>query len=315
MEKKFVSAVIYLNNNEKEIIPFLDKIVPEFASHFEQYEFIFVDDCSEDNTVSLIKDYSNQHDFKGVFSIIYMGFYQGIEAAMNAGRDISIGDFVYEFDNVLGDYNKSIIIEIYERMLSGYDIVSASPNGKMRLSSRLFYKIFNRNSKTNISIETESFRIISRRAINRIKSIGTHIPYRKAIYAGCGLKRCEIKYESLLNARERKNALKQNGNVFQRGRVAFDYYIYFTNVMEKISMIISAIFFLFFLGTAFYSLIDYFMDGTVIEGWTSTVCFISFGFLGVFVILTIILKYLSVLLDLVFRKQKYLVADIEKIVG
>ena len=85
--------------------------------------------------------------------------------------------------------------------------------------------------------------------------------------------------------------------------------------MEKISLIISAIFFLFFFGTVFYSLIDYFVNGSAIEGWTSTVCFISFGFLGIFVVLTIILKYLSVLLDLIFRKQKYLVADIEKIVG
>lgn len=315
MEKKFVSAVIYLNNSEKEIIPFLNKIIPVFSNNFEHYEFIFVDDSSEDNTVCIIKDYLNKHDYKGVFSIIYMGFYQGIEAAMNAGRDISIGDFVYEFDNVLSDFKESLILEIYEKMLSGYDIVSASPNGNMRLSSKLFYKIFNGNSKANLSIETESFRIISRRAINRIKAIGTHIPYRKAVYASCGLKRSDIKYDSSLSIAERKNLLKQNGNLLQRGRVAFDYYIYFTNVMEKISLIISVIFFLFFFGTVFYSLIDYFVNGSAIEGWTSTVCFISFGFLGIFVVLTIILKYLSVLLDLIFRKQKYLVADIEKIVG
>jgi len=42
--------------------------------------------------------------------------------------------------------------------------------------------------------------------------------------------------------------------------------------------------------------------------------FLALGFFGVFALLTIILKYLSVLLNLVFRQQRYLVADIEKVV-
>ena len=46
----------------------------------------------------------------------------------------------------------------------------------------------------------------------------------------------------------------------------------------------------------------------------STMGFLALGFFGVFALLTIILKYLSVLLNLIFRQQRYLVADIEKIV-
>lgn len=42
--------------------------------------------------------------------------------------------------------------------------------------------------------------------------------------------------------------------------------------------------------------------------------FLALGFFGVIALLTIILKYLSVLLNLVFRQQRYLVADIEKVV-
>ena len=75
------------------------------------------------------------------------------------------------------------------------------------------------------------------------------------------------------------------------------------------------LFLLLFLGIGVYSIVDYFINGTAIEGWTSTVCLVAIGFFGIFIILTIILKYLSVLLDLVFKKQKYLVADIEKIVS
>ena len=38
------------------------------------------------------------------------------------------------------------------------------------------------------------------------------------------------------------------------------------------------------------------------------------GIFGVFALLTIILKYLSVMLNLIFKKQRYLIMDIEKVV-
>jgi dolichol-phosphate mannosyltransferase len=50
-----------------------------------------------------------------------------------------------------------------------------------------------------------------------------------------------------------------------------------------------------------------------VEGWISTMGFLALGFFGVFALLTIILKYLSVVLNLIFKQQRYLIADIEKV--
>ena len=58
-------------------------------------------------------------------TIINMGFSHGLEAAMNAGIDLSIGDFVFEFDSCYMDYDKSLIMDVYFKSLEGYDIVSA----------------------------------------------------------------------------------------------------------------------------------------------------------------------------------------------
>lgn len=314
MEKKFVSAVFYLHNDELRINQCLDLVVPTIMNNFEQYEFIFINDGCDDGTIYHIREYMKKTNLTGIVSIIHMGFQQGIEAAMNAGRDASIGDFVYEFDSVIGDYDSKLIMDAYKELISGYDIVSVSVNEKERFSSRGFYKIFNQNSKIKMKIGTESFRIVSRRAINRIKSIGSYIPYRKAVYASCGLNTTNLKYKSTISSQDKKKLEKEESN-FSRATNAINYLIYFTNVMSKISMIISAIFLLVFVGIVIYALSDYFISGSVIEGWTSTITFISFGFLGIFIMLTIILKYLSILLDLIFKKQKYLVSDIEKIVG
>ena len=57
MEKKFVSTVFYLNNDEKVIDNFLDLVVPTITNNFEQYEFIFVNDGCVDGTLFHIKEY------------------------------------------------------------------------------------------------------------------------------------------------------------------------------------------------------------------------------------------------------------------
>ena len=63
----------------------------------------------------------------------------------------------------------------------------------------------------------------------------------------------------------------------------------------------------------FYTLTVYLGGGQPIEGWTTTMLVLTLGFFGVFLILAIVLKYLSLLVDLVFRHQKYLVESVEKL--
>ena len=79
-------------------------------------------------------------------------------------------------------------------------------------------------------------------------------------------------------------------------------------------MIISGVFLLITIGVGLYILRDLFGNRQVVEGWLSTMAFLAMGFFGVFTLLTIILKYLSVLLNLVFKQQRYLISDIEKVV-
>ena len=191
--KEFISAVIYVHNNEKTIGKFLLDINKELEKNFEHYEIILVNDFSKDNSKDEIKKVcENIKD--SMVSIVTMSYYQGLEFAMNAGIDLAIGDFVFEFDNTIMDYDSSLIMDVYKKCLSGNDIVSTSPKNKRRLTSKLFYSIFNRHSRRNNKIDTESLRIISRRAINRVNSLNKSIPYRKAIYSNCGLKKEIIKY-------------------------------------------------------------------------------------------------------------------------
>lgn len=306
-EKNFISAVIYVHNNEKEIGNFLEKINEKLHENFDKYEIICVNDASIDNSVEEIKKISDKISGT-IISIINMSYYQGIELSMNAGTDLSIGDFVYEFDNIYIDYDLDVIMDVYKESLKGYDIVSAKSDSKKRMSSRLFYKIFNKNSNSMYQIHTETFRIISRRALNRVKSMNKTIPYRKAVYANCGLKVNVIVYQAVEDVHTKIS--KENSDI--RKDLAIDSIILFTDVSYKFAITMLFIMMLVAGCTGIYTIYT-FLCAKPIEGWTTTMLLLSFAFFGIFVILTIIIKYLSILIDLIFKKQKYIIESVDKI--
>ena len=309
-EKKFISLVVYLHDVENYIEYFLDKVLPVCDNHFQEFEIVCVDDGCTDDTIKVLKEYIEKKQIKAMVNVVRMSFFQGLESAMNAGRDIAIGDFVYEFDDIFVDYEPDMLLKVYEKLLEGYDIVAARSKGKLRLTSKVFYAIYNATSRAKGKIGPETFRIVSRRAINRIKSMGQYIPYRKAVYMNCGLKNTTISYES----KDKDARVKNKIVTSERTALALDSFIYFTNAMEKVSAILSGVFLFVTVCMGVYVISDFFNSNKPVEGWLSTMSFLALGFFGVFALLTIILKYLSVMLNLIFRQQRYLVADIEKIV-
>ncbi len=306
-EKNFVSAVVYVHNRENTIKASLKQINDVLNEHFLKYEIICVNDASYDDSASVIKEFGEKY-LDCPLSIVNMGFFQGVEMSMNAGVDLSIGDFVFEFDSDIIDFEPSLIMDIYYHSLKGYDIVSATADGKKRLSSSLFYKLFNKSAKTQYKLSTESFRILSRRAINRVHALSKTIPYRKALYANCGLKMDTVHYKPNNSSRsDRSN--KQSDT---RLETALDSLMLFTNIGYRASMILTIIMILATIGIGIYTILVFAL-GHPVPGFTTTMLVLTGSFFGVFAILTIIIKYLSLLVNLIFKKQRYLVESIEKI--
>jgi glycosyltransferase involved in cell wall biosynthesis len=310
-ELKFISIVAYVRNCEGQISPFLQNVMGKCSALFDRCELVLVNDASGDGSVDEIHHYLEEHPADYMVSIIRMSEFQGLEASMNAGRDIAIGDYVYEFDDLYIDYDMKVIEDVYRKCLEGNDIVSAAGDARLRLTSRLFYRIYNNAGTGGYHLRQSTFRLLSRRAINRVKSMGAYIPYRKAVYMNCGLKAAGIIYRS----QGGKGSMTRHYHRDKRISTAMDSFIYFTDVMEHISFWISMIFLVAVIAVVVYVIVSIFFDARLESGWTSLMGFMSIGFFGVFTLLTIILKYLSVLVDLVFRKQHYLIEDVEKISG
>lgn len=305
-EKNFVSAVIYVHNAEQRVSDFVNTVMGVLQQHFEHSEIICVNDCSTDGSLAKIRAIRTDPALSSL-SVINMSYYHGVEIAMNAGMDLAIGDFVFEFDDTVADFPPEMIMTVYRKALEGNDIVSASPDREERLSSRLFYRTFQRFSNLPYQFTTERFRILSRRVINRIASMNRMILYRKALYANCGLKTENLRYPAEAR-KERKDREERR----YRSRLATDSLILFTQVGYRFSMGMTFLMMFMSVVMLIYTLVTYFMASPV-AGWTTTLLFLALAFLGLFGILTIVVKYLQLLLDMVFRRKHYSFESIEKI--
>ncbi len=310
-ELKFISVVAYVYNDENQIVPFLSGVMETCREVFEKCELILINDNSTDRSLDRIHSYFRENPADYMVSVVKLGISQGIEEAMNIGRDMAIGDYVYEFDDLHVDYKPELIRDVFSECLKGYDIVSVAGSYPTRFTSRCFYAIYNRFSRSQFAIGPETFRLLSRRAINRIKSVGRYIPYRKAVYMNCGLQVHKMVYEV---GDDRKGNYRK-GRSDERVNLAIDSFIYFTDLLERVSLGICIVFVVIALAVIVYTVWSYFMDQHLASGWVSLMGFLSIGFIGVFGILTVILRYLGVLINLTYRRQHHLIEDIEKISG
>lgn len=306
-EKNFVSAVIYVHNAEKRIEAFLETVIRVLEENFEHSEIICVNDSSDDGSLARIRQVSQTAEMTSV-TVINMSCFHGVELAMNAGADMAIGDFVFEFDRTVLDFHPTAVMEIYRHSLKGYDIVSASADKKEKISSRLFYRMFDKFADVSYEMSTESFRILSRRVINRIQSMNRTVPYRKAVYASCGLKTDNIKYPVTGSGASQGDKKEKSYNL----GLAVDSLVLFTGFGYWLSRTMTVIMMLMTVFMVAYSLVTYFVVHPV-EGWTTTILFLSVAFFGLFGILTIIVKYLQLLVDMVFKRKHYSFESIEKL--
>lgn len=266
-EKNFISAVIYVHNDESVIGVFLQTVIRVLEDNFEHSEIICVNDFSSDGSVQAVRRTGSQARHTTV-TVLNMSYFHGVETSMNAGVDLAIGDFVLEFDSCVLDFAPQEIMNVYRKSLTGYDIVSASPDKKQRLTSNIFYNVFNRFTDYSYKLYSERFRVLSRRVINRISSMNKSVPYRKAVYANCGLKTMNVKYPAMGGGQGKEDKAERK----YRTELAVNSMILFTQLGYRFSVTMTVIMMLVAVFVAAYSAFVY-LFSTPVAGWTTTIFF------------------------------------------
>lgn len=305
-EKNFVSIVAYLKNNENDIQNFsieLDRLLKE---KFEAYEFVFVNDNSEDNTKQKLKEISDS--LTGNVVVIDLAYDHGLEVAMLAGVDFAIGDFIFEFDTVKINYNLDDILKIYYKSLEGFDIVSATPRGVQNRSSQIFYRFLNSVSYRKMELTTEIFRIVSRRALNRVLKNKEKLRYRKALYHYSGFNTFIYEYEPI-----NQNKIVSNLSIKEKINLGLDVLVNFSDIGIKIAINISILFLLITLFTLSYTIYSYLTLDKIQSGWTTMMLFMSVSFSGIFFVLAILAKYMTVTMIEIKDRPSYVFKGVDRL--
>lgn len=303
-EQVFVSIVIYTHNDETMIQDTLIKIDQAVEDVFKNYEIILINDSSEDNTLEIAREAVKY--MRGDTTIINLSRKHGVEHAMMAGLNRSMGDFVYEIESVVIDYPLELIRDMFKTATqSGFDIVAAT-SGLTSWKSKLFYKLLNKVSYLELSLSTENVRLVTRRALNSMLSLKEKVRYRKALYEYTGYSKKLITYESIS-----KNNLKAKQLNRENVSLAIDALVSFSNFGLKMSHILSSLFFVFSIFMGSYALYNYFFNKSVVQGWTTLMILISFGFAGMFFIVGILGEYISRILVELQNRPFYSAKSVE----
>ncbi|WP_394918656.1 glycosyltransferase family 2 protein [uncultured Robinsoniella sp.] len=199
MEKISVVVPCY---NEEEAIPYFYKeicVVEKNMSEFE-FEIIFVDDGSKDQTLKIAKGFAEVDN-----QIKYISFSRnfGKEAAIYAGISKSTGDYVVIMDVDLQDPPRLLPEMMKAIKEEGFDSVATrrvSRKGEPPIRSffaRRFYRIINRISKTEIVDGARDYRLMTRQFANSLLEIKEYNRFSKGLFGWVGYKTKWLEFENV----------------------------------------------------------------------------------------------------------------------
>ena len=196
--KKLISILIPAYN-EHESLPLLYDRLVKLMDEEQKYDFevLFVNDGSKDNTLELIK-FLRKKDPRINYLTLSRNY--GKEVAMAAGFDYVKGDSLVLMDADLQD-PPELIPEMIKYWEEGYDDVYARRKSRKgesplkKLTSWGFYRVL--QSMTNIEIQkdTGDFRLLDRRCVEAIKQLRESQRYTKGLYSWIGYNKKEILYD------------------------------------------------------------------------------------------------------------------------
>lgn len=202
MRKKKLLSVVVSCYNEEESIPLFYQEICRVARGMDyiNFEFIFVNDGSSDKTLEIVKKL-NKKDKR----VRYVSFSRnfGKEAAMYAGLEASLGDYVTLMDADLQD-PPSMLEEMYKLIVDeGYDCVGTrrvTRKGEPPIRSffaRQFYKLINKLSDIEMVDGARDYRIMTRQMINSIVKMREYNRYSKGLFSFVGYKTKWLEYENV----------------------------------------------------------------------------------------------------------------------
>ena len=268
-------ALIVPCYNEQEALPiFYEEVMKVVTTMNCQYELIFVNDGSRDNTLSILKNFAAKDE-----NVTYISFSRnfGKEAAMYAGFSNADADYVAVMDADMQDPPALLpqMVKILET--EDYDSVATrrvSRDGEPPIRSwfaRKFYQLINKISDADIVDGARDFRLMKREMVDAIVAMGEYNRFSKGIFGWIGFKTYWLPFKNV-----ERVAGETKWNFWKLFKYAIDGIINFSEAPLSIASWAG-------IGMTFIAFIMMVIVivrrlcfGDPVAGWASTMCVIIF---------------------------------------
>lgn len=272
---KLLSVVVPCYNEEENVPYFYEEFIKNdnfLKNNDIDFELWYIDDGSKDGTAMEVKKLAEKD--KRVHLLSFSRNF-GKEAALYAGLEKAKGDYVACMDADLQD-PPGLLPEMFEYIWQGYDMAATrrvTRKGEPPIRSffaRMFYKMMNRISETEIVDGARDFRLMTRQVAEALLSMKEYNRFTKGIFGWIGFNTRWIEFENV----ERK-----------KGETKWSFWKLFIYSIEGITSFSTApLAFAAFMGVLFclasfgliiFTIVRKALFGDPTSGWPSLVCIIS----------------------------------------
>ncbi|MDA3819102.1 MAG: glycosyltransferase family 2 protein [Candidatus Delongbacteria bacterium] len=288
-----ISVIIPLYNEEDIIDEFHQRVLNAMTKTGDDFEVIYVDDGSTDNTLQKLLNY---HKKDSRFKVLELSRNFGHQAAYTAGLNVTLGDYVCMLDGDLQD-PPELIPEMYEKLSIGnYDIVygkriSRKEKAGKRFFILLFHKIFSFINNVGAPDNVGNFGMMNHKAKEAFLMLKEKNRYLPGLRYFIGFRQTAIEYK-----RPERTRGKAKMNIKSLMQLAFDALF----SLSKLPLKLAFVFGFTGLGLSLVGAVVVIIKkitGAAITGWTSMM--LSLFFFG-----SVILIFLGVMGEYIFRIYK-----------
>ena len=271
---KKLSIIVPMFNEEEVIGLFYKetkKVVDKISDKYD-YEMLFVDDGSKDDSLQKVKEL-RQIDKKVRFISFSRNF--GKEAGIYAGLKNCKGDLAVLLDADL-QHDPKYIPEMLKYIEEGYDTVTTLRNrkGESKIKSwfsEFFYKIMKDAKDVELKQGSQDYRMMTRKVVDAILEIKEYNRFSKGIFSWVGFKTKYIEVENRTRA-----AGKSKWNFKSLSKYAVEGITSFTLKPLKISIVIGILISIIALISAIAIIIQTLIQGKDVPGYASIITAILF---------------------------------------
>lgn len=195
MKKISVVTGVY---NEELIVADVYRVIKEQMTKIKKYDYehIFMDNCSTDKTVAILRKIAIAD--KHVKVLVYSKNF-GPDASGWIGLMQTSGDAVIPYEGSMKD-PPEMIPTLLKHWEKGYELVMAVRTDTkdgfvLRNLRKLFYKIVNKVSKEDLPQGFGSFSVVDKKIIDELRKIDDYKPYTRGLVAAMGFRQMQVPYK------------------------------------------------------------------------------------------------------------------------